>query len=232
MRHIFLLIVLTVGLGLISGAADTKTEPERVTLEQALEATPRHLARGYLMGDYLLDMVEPARKGATIHTPDGTIDSSNAEAFRAVYAERLAIYATAIKQRGYRKIAGAYSTSVTDECKGTASMLTGLVVDGMAQGITITRDDFKVKLTQNAEHKGETLSISHYGILVEGVLVVVDATAPDFTFFGTVEPDEFGLRPWVADIQATYSRYPPNFPPRPNWEALSKCVLTLKKERN
>ncbi len=70
-------------------------------------------------------------------------------------------------------------------------------------------------------------AITHSGVIVESVLVVADATAPDFSFLGNARQGEIELRPWVADIQATYSRYPPNFPPRPNWDALAQCVITL-----
>lgn len=230
MKRLFLFALVAIGLGAPSGPASTKEGPERVTLEQVLEASPENLANGYLSADYVLSVLGYARGGATVHTPEGTIDSSNVETYRAAFEERRAVYATAIKQRGYRKIAGTYSASATDECKAAGSMLAPLVVAGMAEELTITQELFKLKLTQSFSVKGRDGTIPHDGIIVESVLVVADATAPDFTFLGTVGEDEIELRPWVAHIQATYSRYPPNFPPRPNWELLSECVLTLEKE--
>ena len=218
-------------LGALSGAADTKEGPARVTLQQALNAPPRELAFGYLTIHSALSMVEIARQGATIHTQDGTIDASNAETYGAVYAKRLTTYATAIDYRGYQQVAGLYSARATDACKAAGSLLVGLILEGMAREITITQDRFKVKLTQNFSVENRNADIVHNGVVVETVLVVSDATAPDFTLLGNLRHGEIELWPWVAYIQATYSGYPPNFPPRPNWEALSECALILKKER-
>ena len=206
--------------------------PARASLEQARRSPPELLARGYLTVGMFLRMVRLAREGEKFITPEGTIDAANAEKYRSVYGERLGTYRTAINQRGYGRIAGTYAVRATDACKAAPSMLTGLVVGGMVKQIIITQDDFKVKLTQKARLKGQSRSIAHDGVIVESALVVADATATDISFLGKARQDGIELRPWVAYIRTTYSRYPPNFPPRPDWEALSNCVLTLKRERN
>ncbi len=213
----------------LSGAAGTKEGPARASLDQALNAPPRDLAVGYLTIQSALSMVEIARQGATIQTADGTIDASNAETYVAVYEKRLTTYAAAIDQRGYQKVAGHYSARATDACKAAGSMLVGLILGGKAREIAITQDRFKVKLTQNFSVENRHADIAHNGVVVETVLVVSDATAPDFTFLGNLRQGEIELRPWVANIQAAYSRYPPGFPPRPNWDQLSECAVILKK---
>ncbi|MEE8516752.1 MAG: hypothetical protein V3T02_08965 [Alphaproteobacteria bacterium] len=241
MRSIFPVIVFAFGLIVFVGAgsqagdheegwtADTGKGPARATLNQALNAPPQDLAAGYLAIHALVAMVEHARQGATIHTPDGTINASNAETFGAVYAQRLATYATAIGRRGYQKVAGRYSARATEACKSAGSMLAGLIAGGMAKEISITQDQFKVKLTQNFSVNGKKGKIDHTGVVVEAMLVFADASAPDFTFLATARQGEIELRPWVAKIKDTYSRYPPGFPPRPKWDLLSKCTVVLKR---
>lgn len=215
----------------LSGATSTKEGPGRVAKDQALGAPPEYLASGYLAVAAYLPMVELARTGAKVTVPDGTIDASNVETYAATYTERLRTYEAAIEQRGYQKIAGTYSADATGACKAAGSMLAPLVAMGMAKEITMTQDGFKVELTQSFSVEGRDGKIAHHGVIVESALVVADAMASDFTFLGNVRQDEIELRPWVAYIQQTFSRYPPGFPPRPNWEALSKCTLTLKMER-
>lgn len=243
MRRIFPVIILAFGL-VVFVVADSQAGdheegwtagagkgPARATLDQALNAPPQDLAVGYLAIHALLPMVEHARQGATIHTPDGTINASNAETYGAVYANRLATYAAAIGRRGYQKVAGRYSARAIEACKSAGSMLAGLIAGGMAKEISIMQDQFKVKLTQNFSVNGKNGKIDHNGIAVEAMLVVADAAAPDFTFLATVRQGEIELRPWVAKIKDTFSRYPPGFPPRPNWDLLSKCAVVLKKSQ-
>mgnify|MGYP004251846395 CR=1 FL=1 len=96
--------------------------------------------------------------------------------------------------------------------------------------ITIYQDDFELKLTQKAEIKGQARIATHAGARAENILVVRDVTAADMIFVGR-PGREVGmeLRPWVAHIQATYDRSPPNFPHHPDWAKLSECVSTLSR---
>ncbi len=179
-----------------------------------------------------LRMVKLARGGAKFITPEGSIDATNAETYQSINGERLRTYGTAINERGYGRIAGTYTVRATDSCKVAPSTLTGLVVSGMAKQIIISQDGFNIKLTQKVRLEGQSRSVAHVGVIVESALVVSDATATDISFLGKERPDGIELRPWVAHIRATYGRYPSNFPPRPDWGELSKCVLTLKREGN
>lgn len=217
------LTVLLLCLLVVAACAPAQSEEglTHPTSEQALEAPPAHLALGYLATRSTLDMIEFARAGGTVQTPEVTINASNAETYAARYTERLATYTAAIDQRGYQRVAGVYSVRASDACGAAGSMLPA------ATGITINQDRFKVELTQDLPTGDRLADIVHKGIIVENTLVITDAIASDFTFLGQAQQRALELRPYVANIQATYSGYPADFPPRPDWDALSRCIIRL-----
>ncbi len=158
--------------------------PLKVTLDQALKASPLELAQGYLVVSYNLTCAEVAEGGATIDTTiDGreqVIDKSNAAIYIAGFKERLQIYTTAIKQRGYRQIAGEYNTKVSSGCKNI----------GFSKGTTIIgQDEFKVNISQ-----GSFQEIKHRGIVVESSLVVEHAMNPEILLVGKIAQNNIELK--------------------------------------
>ncbi|MFZ1988534.1 MAG: hypothetical protein WAW96_02070, partial [Alphaproteobacteria bacterium] len=154
-------------------------ESPDLLLERALKAPPSELAAGYLAVEAYLLAVKLARVGVTSETPKGEINASNAEMYSSRYSKRLAIYAAAIRKRGFRNIAGIYSARASESCKEVPAMLAALGEDGTANTITITQDQFKADLKQNITSKDKSTIIDQNGIVVETTLVVADAITPD-----------------------------------------------------
>jgi len=136
-----------------------------------------------------------------------------------------------MEQRGGRTIAGTYSAMVTESCETVPSGLFGGVFYMRSKNpeIAISQNGFKASMTQKLESSdGRTADITHGAVVVGALIIAADAMAPDFSITGEVKNNQIELRPDVERIKATYAKYPSNFPPRPNWDALSQCVLTLR----
>jgi len=102
----------------------------------------------------------------------------------------------------------------------------GLVAAG-GDRVRIRQDGFRLELIQTIAAGGQTADLTHPGVIVGSTLVTIDEIASDFEFAGTARPGEVELRPAVDHIRQTDSGYPPNFPPRPDWDALERCTITL-----
>ena len=107
------------------------------TLDGALRASAVDLARSYYGVKLLLGFQFPdgaflghlrsAEQGATIVTPDRTINRDNVDAVQSELKEGLAIYGTAITQRGYKSISGTYRAKATLSCERIPSMWASLI---------------------------------------------------------------------------------------------------------
>ena len=121
-----------------------------------LEIPAVGLSQGYLlMKNYLETYLAAAERGMTIQTPDGTIDKSNAHQYRERYEARLAVYRSAIEQRGYESFAGNYEARSTESCSRAGSAWAGTVAQGSVRGVGIEQDGFTIRLTTNFELDGE-----------------------------------------------------------------------------
>lgn len=198
-------------------------------------ASPQLLAQGYLAVDGMLPYLQFARKGVPVHTQFNgrpvVITAANVEHYEQTLSERRALYAAEIEKRGYRNLAGTYVVRVSKPCaeaKATASLLAD-EKSGMSNRIVITQDRFRLTVSQRGAGSDQAAELRHDGIVVGTELVIRDALSPDFTYVGSVVGQGIELRPWVELIQEEYSHYRPNFPSRPDWNALSQCVLTLTR---
>lgn len=206
--------------------------PRGPLFERALKVPPQDLAASYLTVDGMALWTDFACKGGNIHTMfDGrpvVIDASNAERYARAYSERRAAYAAAIEKRGFPKIAGTYSARTNSACSEVraGAILPGVGQEGLPSEITVTQDGFKIALAQGLGSDIQGATLSHPGTVVESSIVVTDAMASDFIYVGSVKQDEIELRPWVEQIQASQSNYPAPF--KPNRQALSRCVISLK----
>ena len=95
--------------------------------------SPEGLASGYLAVRKVLGFLMFVRGGATLHTPDGIVNSSNHKAFGSVYRERVGIYTAAINQRGFGVLAGTYWVRRTKVCQEVPSLLATRADDGTAE---------------------------------------------------------------------------------------------------
>ena len=155
---------------------------EEPTLQDALEASAADLSQGYRLAEsYVNTFLPMAEQGGTLETPEGTIDERNVEEYRERYEARLAIYRTAIEQRGYESFAGTYEARATDSCERAGSAWASAVAEGYTRGIEIVQDGFTVQLTTKLEFDRETRSIDLATIAVESVMTFDDPSNSDYS---------------------------------------------------
>ena len=160
--------------------------PKQTTLDQALHARAEDLGRGYLAVRSLLKWVESARQGGAITTDiDGAeaqIDSSNADVWDEGLKRRLETYASAIRQRGFRRLAGEYSMNQGREC-----------LYGIAKRVSVVQDSFSLQL--KVHHASDSsMQMVHGGVVVESAVVIEDQMDPDHVIAGWVSGGQIKLR--------------------------------------
>jgi hypothetical protein len=218
-----------------------------VLAARAAQAPPDELAQSWLTNDELVSMTSAARKGATIEVAGAgepaRITPANADSYEKTFASRLAMYGAAIEQRGYAAFAGQYTLSANKACADAyapgyllhrAELFASPAMGAAGGGtVRITQDKFRLTLSDtlaltgtSAGTKTETTTIDSRGAAVETALVLWDATSSDIVYHGTKSGRTIQLRPWSELIRAAFEPYP-TWIPRPKWEALASCVMTL-----
>jgi tetratricopeptide (TPR) repeat protein len=161
-----------------------------VTLEQALQATPRDLASGYLVVFYNYRGARLARFGATLMTnldgPIVEVNRENAEEAIRALKSRIQIYSKAIEQRGYRKVPQQFMAQADDGCKKF----------GISSGpILIQQNGFLLELSQNG--------MIHEGVIVENVIDFEHSNGPDVHLVGQIDDGQISLKTKVSGLTAT-----------------------------
>jgi hypothetical protein len=162
----------------------------------------RNRALGYLWVKVATETLLPAAKmGATIHVPDGTITKRNVKKYEKIYQERLSIYRDAIRQRGYKTIAGAYKGTATESCARIASMWAGLVLERSAERIAITQHGFEAKITV-----GKKGGLPIQAIIVESSIILQEPMNSDYFFRGVIKDKEVEFKPDASVGRAAEAR--------------------------
>lgn len=194
----------------------------QATSSRALTAPAADLAQGYLWIKMVTEKMLPAAKmGASFHLPDATITKSNVEKYEKVYQERLSIYRDAIKQRGYKTIAGAYKGTATESCERIGSTWADLVLTG-TEPIEITQDGFEAQLIISTEYEGKKVSFPIQAIIVESSILLQEPLNSNYFFRGVIKDREVEFKP-DASVLRTWPQWAG--PPKPT--DLERCAITL-----
>ncbi|XGV98128.1 MAG: hypothetical protein ACAF41_04150 [Leptolyngbya sp. BL-A-14] len=198
---------------------------DNALLEAALKASAANLAEGYQFVKELLDMLPSADHGVTIQTPAQTIGPDNAKEARLELERRLAIYATAIRQRGYKVILGKYRTEATPSCERIQSAWADGIRKSILSDLNITQDGFTIQLIHQVKHEDKSSTIHIPGTIVESVFIFNDPMNSDFTFVGEMTPGKIIVRP---DVERILAAWPTGFGFQPpSRDDLSSCTATL-----
>lgn len=195
--------------------------PAGSLLERALRAPAADLASAYYGEKHLFDQLPRVEHGMIIDTPQGKIDADNAAKVKKALQQHLATYETAIKQRGYKSIAGVYLSNATASCANVPSMWIRGMLKGKLGTVNITQNDFTFQFTQPLKDQSSTIVIP--GVIVGSSLVLSDPLNFDFRLRGEVSDDGITLHP---DAKAIISAWPAWMEP-PNRAALSSCSIFL-----
>ena len=200
-----------------------KQAVEEPTLKKALEAPAWALAQGYLWVKSILHFLSAADAGATIHLPDETITKSNVEEYRGRYEKRLSLYGEAIKQRGYKTIAGAYKGETTESCANIKSLWVGVIHERGQSGVEIAQDGIEAQVVIRGKHEGKELSLKNPAAIAESAISVLDAMNSDYLFRGEIKDQVIVIKPNLSVLD----RWPKWAGP-PSRSDLENCTITLK----
>ena len=221
MKPVIGIPILVVGVASLGPLTSVAQEP---SLKDALEVPAVGLSQGYLlMKNYLETYLAAAERGMTIQTPDGTIDKSNAHQYRERYEARLAVYRSAIEQRGYESFAGNYEARSTESCSRAGSAWAGTVAQGSVRGVGIEQDGFTIRLTTNFELDGELRDVEMESIAVESGMTFDDPANSEYLLVGQIADGKITVRP-DDRVLDTF----PGWANPPKREDLRNCVVTLQ----
>ncbi len=194
------------------------------TLQAALAANPLDLARSYSAAKQLLDLLSLAEGGGTIVAGGKKIGPDNVKDVKAELTARVAMYETAIGQRGHAHVAGNYHGSATPTCNKIQSLWTRGVQDGSLAEVKISEDSgFTVQLAHRFIHNADTGNVKIPAVVVDSAITFVDPMNSDYVLIGQVSGGTILVRPDVDVILAAW----PNWVKAPDRGDLTKCVVTL-----
>jgi hypothetical protein len=194
------------------------------TMQAALAASPLDLARSYSAAKQLLDLLALAEGGGTIQVGGKKIGPDNVKEVKAEMTTRVAMYETAIRQRGYAHLAGNYHGTATPTCNKIQSLWTSGVQDGSLADVKISEDSgFTIQLAHRFIHNADTANVKIPAVVVDSAIVFVDPMNSDYVLVGQVSGGTITVRPDAGVILAAW----PNWVKAPDRGDLTKCVVTL-----
>ena len=181
------------------------------------------LGKAYLYASAAGMLAEMARAGITIHTPDATITSENADQFSTANEEKAARYAEAINLRGFQDVSGAYTGTATKACLKVQSMWATLIENGQVVKIEITQEGFEGLLRIATADAPDKMFDNRIAV-VENSIALIDFLNSDYFFQGTISGDTIVLRPDPASLESW-----PDWISPPKRKNIDKCAVTLKR---
>jgi hypothetical protein len=214
---------------LLALATPIHAQYDRIKTQQAaLSASALDLARAYSAASQLLDMLSIAEGGGTIQIPGKKIGPDNVKDVKAELTARVAIYQSAIRQRGYAHLAGMYHGTATPTCGGIQSLWTSGILDGSLADLRITEDSgFTVQLQHRLIHNADTANVKVPAVVVDSAITFTDPMNSDYVLVGQASGGTITVRPDADAILAAW----PKWAKAPNRDDLKKCVVTLTPRR-
>jgi len=219
-----LLLVLLFCLALLA-VPNLRVVGAEFTLEVAMSEHPAKLADGYLRTRNLLESVRFVGEGgyASLELGYVTITKENAQEYEALYENYLDVYLEAIRQRGYKNVAGRYSATATDSCGAIGSTWAGLIQEGAAMDIRIAQDGFDMALILDmVTGTGKELVVESKGVIVESIFVISDPMYQTYFAVGFPMGDQTYVRP-SPDILANW----PDWAGPPAKQDILDCIVKL-----
>ena len=218
-RSIARLEALKTGAG---GAPD----PESFLREAAMRASASDLAKGYSFVMLMQQMLPMAESGGTLQVGEQAITRENYQAAKADYDLRQKVYASVIRERGFKDVGGRYEATARPACRNAQSMWARAVLEGRAREVEIKQDGFELRIIQHWE-TGPEHAFDATAAVVESSLAFADPANSDYFLLGTVADGVITVRP---DADAILSGWP-GWVKAPSRKALTDCAVTLTKAK-
>jgi head-tail adaptor len=207
---------------LISGCSEQliKTEP---TLQDALDASASDLALSYLSMKHTVRFVAIGER-ATVTIGNITINKDNVAEYKAKFEGRLSLYEKAIRQRGFKTVAGLYKGEATESCVRTNAIWAALIQKQSQKAIEITQEVMDAQVVITVEQEGKEISLKNPAAIAESAIAVNEATNSDYYFRGEIKNKVIVFRPDVSVLNTW-----PKWAKPPSRRDLEECIITLER---
>ena len=197
-------------------------DPESFLRDAARHASAPDLAKGYAFVVLVQEMLPMARTGATLQVGEEAVTQENYEVAKEDYDRRQRVYASVIRERGFRQVGGRYTARATPACATAKSMWAEAVLGGRVREVELRQDGFELRIVQHW-----TTGVKHVfdatATIVESSFAFADPANSDYFLIGTVTDAAITVRPDVEGILSGW----PGWVTAPSQKSLTDCAVTL-----
>ena len=172
-----------------------------IPLQAALDVPAVNLAQSYLSVKHSVRFVR-AETNVSRVLGGVAITEENIDAYRTALEGRLSVYEQAIRQRGFKTVAGRYNGKATEACARSQSAFAGLIYEQEQKTVEITQDDMDASVVVMVEVKGKELNVKNPAAVAESTMAVNDAMNSDYFFRGEIKDNVIVFKPDVSVLVA------------------------------
>lgn len=232
-KHSRIYQALAFVVALLATGCSTDVVKKEPTQKDVLEASAADLAQGYLAAKTsfrgLNRLVKTGAFGGsgarfTVKIRGEAIDKDNVDEYLAKFQEQLSFYEEAIKQRGFKTVAGQYKGNATESCERSNAMWAALIQRQRYRAIKITQEDMDAQVTITVEHKGKEVDVKNSAAVAESAMALIEASNSDYYFRGEIKDNVIVFKPDLSVLRTW-----PKWANSPSQRDLEECVVTLER---
>ena len=233
LKHTRIYQALAFVVALLATGCSTDVVKKEPTQKDVLEAPSADLAQGYLAAKAsfrgLNRLVKSGAFGGSgarfvVEIRGETIDSDNVDEYLAKYQEQLSLHEEAIKQRGFKTVAGQYKGEATESCERSNAMWAALIQRQHDRAIEITQEDMNAQVNITVEHKGKEVNVKNTAAVAESSMALIEASNSDYYFRGEIRDNVIVFKPDLSVLRTW-----PKWANPPSQKDLEDCVVTLER---
>ncbi len=233
LKHTRIYQALAFVVALLATGCSTDVAKKEPTQKDVLEAPAADLAQGYLAAKTsfggLNRLVKTGAFGGSgarfvLQIRGETIDSDNVDEYLAKYQEQLSLHEEAIKQRGFKTVAGQYKGEATESCVRSNAMWAALIQRQNHRAIEITQKDMDAQVIITVEHKGKDVNLKNSAAVAESAMALIEASNSDYYFWGEIRDNVIVFKPDLSVLRTW-----PKWANPPSQKDLEDCVVTLER---
>ena len=224
---------LALVVAILATGCSTEAVIKEPTEEDVREASAADLAQGYLAAKTsLMGLNRLVKSGAfggsgarfVVKIRGESIDKDNVDEYLAKYQQQLALHEEAIKQRGFKTVAGQYKGEATESCERSNAMWAALIQRQRYKAIEITQEDMDARVAITVEHKGKEVVVKNSAAVAESAMALIEASNSDYYFRGEIKDKMIVFKPDLSVLRTW-----PKWANPPSQSDLEDCVVTLER---
>ena len=226
-------LALAFSVALVATACSTEVARQEPTPTTVLEAPAADLAKDYLAAKTssagLERLVKTGAFGGSgarfiVKIQGEEVNNDNVDEYVAKYQEQLSLHEGAIRQRGFKTIAGQYTGKATESCARSNAMWAALIQSQRHRAIEITQEDMDAQVNITVEHKGKEVNVKNRAAVAESAMALVEASNSDYYFRGAIKDNIIVFKPDLSVLRTW-----PKWANPPSQRDLEQCVVTLER---